>query len=98
MALQGRGVWLGTRSGHLFLLDAGSVQEGREDCHLGFQHCGEGKVKNIVPLVSSKKISDKFEVHVVHYTFVHESVCVCLCVYMYFPRLRKLLYTTLNLV
>ena len=87
MALQGRGVWLGTRSGHLFLLDAGSVQEGREDCHLGFQHCGEGKVKNIVPLVSSKKISDKFEVHVVHYTFVHEGVHgvhVCLCIFQGF--------------
>ena len=66
MALHGRGVWLGTRSGYILLLDAGAVQERREACHLGLQHCGEGRVKNIVPLVNTKKLSAKMEVNIVY--------------------------------
>lgn len=62
MALQGNGVWLGTRNGFIFLLDAAAVLEGREVAHLGLQHCGNGRVKNIVPLVSSKQASAKLEV------------------------------------
>ena len=67
MALQGRVVWLGTRNGYMFLLDTVAVHEGREMAHLGLQHCGEGRVKNIVPLVSTKRVSAKLEV----------SVCEC---------------------
>ena len=62
MSLHGKGVWLGTRNGYLFLLDSAAVEEGRDSCHLGLQHCGEGKIKNIVPLVSSRHISAKLEV------------------------------------
>ena len=70
MSLQGRAVWLGTRNGYLILLDAAAVEEKRETCHLGLQHCGDGKIKNIVPIVSSKKISANLEVH----THTHISV------------------------
>ena len=63
MSLQGRAVWLGTRSGFLILLDAAAVEEKRETCRLGLQHCGEGKVKNIIPIASSKKLSAKLEVY-----------------------------------
>lgn len=62
MTLQGRGVWLGTRNGYLFLLDATAVQEERTICHLGLQHCGEGRIKNIVPLTNTKHISSKMQV------------------------------------
>ncbi|CAI8010339.1 Leucine-rich repeat serine/threonine-protein kinase 1, partial [Geodia barretti] len=62
MSLQGRAVWLGTRNGYLILLDAAAVEEKRETCHLGLQHCGDGKIKNIIPIVSSKKISANLEV------------------------------------
>ena len=59
-------MWLGTRNGYLFLLDAAAVEEGREVCHLGLQHCGEGKVRNIVPLVTSGHVSAKLEVRLSH--------------------------------
>lgn len=62
LALQGKVVWLGTRGGYIILLDSAALTEGREVVHLGLQHCGEGRVKNIVPLVSSKHLSDKLEV------------------------------------
>ena len=76
MALQGRGVWLGTRNGYLFFLDAAAVQEEREVCHLGLQHCGEGRVKNIVPLVNKKQVSAKLEVYMQIHGIVHA------CIYM----------------
>ena len=63
MSLQGRAVWVGTRSGYLILLDAAAVEEKKEVCHLGLQHCGEGKVKNIIPIVSSRKLSANLEVY-----------------------------------
>jgi leucine-rich repeat kinase 1 len=62
MAVQGGGVWLGTRNGFIFLLDAAAVLEKRGVAHLGLQHCGEGRVKNIVPLVAAREVLAKLEV------------------------------------
>ncbi len=40
---------MGTRGGYITLLDAAAMEVG-QDALLGLQHCGEGRVKSVVPL------------------------------------------------
>lgn len=49
LAVQRGAIWLGTRTGHLLLLD-GALFEQHQDCLRGHQFCGEGRVKSIVPI------------------------------------------------
>ena len=61
LAIQGGAVWLGTRSGYIFVLDA-AVMEAGEDPLLGLQYCGEGRVKCIIPLTPWKGVTPQLQV------------------------------------
>ena len=69
LAVQGGVVWCGTKSGHLLILDAGKMEEGVESLR-GLQYCGEGKVKQIIPLKSQTTISHRLQVLEWSYTHV----------------------------
>ena len=51
-------MWMGTRSGYLFLLDASAIENQEQETAIkGFQYCGDGHVKGITPFPSSLKVS-----------------------------------------
>ena len=51
LIVHGNAVWIGTRSGYILLIDAPSLISHKQERSLfGMQHCGEGRVKSIVPL------------------------------------------------
>lgn len=57
LVVRGHAVWLGTRSGYLFLLDASAIENQEQESAIkGFQYCGEGRVKGITPFPSSLKV------------------------------------------
>lgn len=62
LALHGGTVWLGSRNGYIFLLDASKMASKNGDPLLGLQSCGEGKVKAIIPLKPWKGVTSKLEV------------------------------------
>ena len=52
-------MWMGTRSGYLFLLDASAIEKQEQEMAIkGFQYCGDGRVKGITPFPSSLKVSE----------------------------------------
>ena len=61
LAIQGGAVWLGTRSGYVFVLDAAMMDAAGEPL-MGLQYCGEGKVKSIVPLTPWKGVTPRLQV------------------------------------
>ena len=50
--VQGRVLWVGSRTGYILVLDIQKVGSG-EPPLLGIQYCGEGRIKDICPLYSS---------------------------------------------
>ncbi|XP_003391989.2 PREDICTED: uncharacterized protein LOC100636182 [Amphimedon queenslandica] len=57
LVVRGHAVWLGTRSGYLFLLDASAIENQEQETAIkGFQYCGDGRVKGITPFPSSLKV------------------------------------------
>lgn len=82
LAIQGGAVWLGTRNGYVFVLDAAMMDAG-EGSLMGLQYCGQGKVKSIVPLTPWKGVTPRLQVcvvpmHVWHILIgVHQILHLC---------------------
>lgn len=61
LAVKGGSLWLGTRNGYLLTLDSYVMEEGKDPL-LGLQHCGQGRVKCIIPLTPLPNASSKLQV------------------------------------
>lgn len=57
LLIQGGAIWLGTRNGHILLLDSSTIEkQNQNDCLRGLQHCGDGRVKSIVPVGTGNEL------------------------------------------
>lgn len=61
LRVHGRGLWVGTRTGFILLLDRDKVERG-EPPLLGLQKCGEGRVSDICPLFADKQLTARLRV------------------------------------